>query len=219
MNWEGRVRPFEAALQADQMPAGTSDLRVLHMLADELGVDLGLPDVAAARAELARLGTWDGQRARAPAGDAGRAAAARPTGEAVLASWRHAARRRAAAGRRAAPGRHRGTPPVARLSAATAAEIGAADGELVTRHGTERGAITLPLSDHRRCPTGSLAAAELRRARRCTRAARACTRRRRRHDRPAPATEATAVSVSRRSETSRSSATTRGGWSSIKAVC
>jgi NADH-quinone oxidoreductase subunit G len=36
-------------------------------------------------------------------------------------------------------------PPVARLSAATAGEIGAAEGELVSV-GTERGAITLPLA-------------------------------------------------------------------------
>ena len=36
-------------------------------------------------------------------------------------------------------------PPVARLSAATAAEIGAADGDLVTVS-TERGEITLPLA-------------------------------------------------------------------------
>ena len=35
--------------------------------------------------------------------------------------------------------------PVARLSATTAAEIGAADGDLVTV-GTERGEITLPLA-------------------------------------------------------------------------
>ena len=35
-------------------------------------------------------------------------------------------------------------PPVARLSAATAAEIGAADGDSVTVR-TDRGAITLPL--------------------------------------------------------------------------
>ena len=33
MNWEGRIRPFEAALQTNATP----DRRVLQFLADELG--------------------------------------------------------------------------------------------------------------------------------------------------------------------------------------
>ncbi|MYS47476.1 molybdopterin-dependent oxidoreductase, partial [Streptomyces sp. SID5998] len=47
LNWEGRVRFFEAALKPDQMtrrPA-PSDLRVLQMLADTMDVHLGLPDL------------------------------------------------------------------------------------------------------------------------------------------------------------------------------
>ena len=39
VNWEGRIRPFEVALPTNAVP----DLRVLHFLADEIGVDLGLP--------------------------------------------------------------------------------------------------------------------------------------------------------------------------------
>src|SRR6185437_16111116 len=47
VNWEGRQRSFSAALQ----PAATPDLRVLDTIADELGIDLGFPTVAAALAE------------------------------------------------------------------------------------------------------------------------------------------------------------------------
>ena len=36
VNWEGRIRPFEPALQTNATP----DRRVLHFLADEIGVDL-----------------------------------------------------------------------------------------------------------------------------------------------------------------------------------
>ena len=54
------------------------DLRVLHLLADELDVPLGLPDVAAARAEIGRLGaTTDRPAAPAADRDAGRRARGR----------------------------------------------------------------------------------------------------------------------------------------------
>src|SRR5215217_1237368 len=44
MNWEGRIRPFEPSLQTNAYP----DLRVLNFLADEIGVDLALPNAWAA---------------------------------------------------------------------------------------------------------------------------------------------------------------------------
>ena len=46
VNWEGRIRPFEPALQTNATP----DRRVLHFLADELGVDLNLPNGVGRRA-------------------------------------------------------------------------------------------------------------------------------------------------------------------------
>jgi len=52
LNWEGRPGSFTAALQ---VPAIQSDLQVLGEIADEMDVHLGLPDAAAARAELAAL--------------------------------------------------------------------------------------------------------------------------------------------------------------------
>lgn len=139
LNWEGRIRPFKAALQTNAVP----DLRVLHYLADEIGVDLGLTGPEAADAELARLGTWTGPRAAEPTV----APAALPTpgpGQAVLATWRLLLD----AGRLQDGEPHlAGTAvsPVVLLSHTTAAELGAAAGDPVTVS-TESGAITLPLS-------------------------------------------------------------------------
>lgn len=139
LNWEGRIRPFKAALQTNAVP----DLRVLHYLADEIGVDLGLTGPEAADAELARLGTWTGPRAAEPT----IAPAAPPTpgpGQAVLATWRLLLD----AGRLQDGEPHlAGTAvsPVVLLSPTTAAELGAAAGDPVTVS-TESGAITLPLS-------------------------------------------------------------------------
>ena len=50
VDWEGRERPFAEVLRGtNAMP----DVRVLHVLAAAMDVDLALPDVAAARAEIA----------------------------------------------------------------------------------------------------------------------------------------------------------------------
>ena len=64
------------------------------------------------------------------------------------------------AGRRAAPRGHGTTPRSPACLAATAAEIGAADGDPVTVS-TERGAITLPSRGHRDARSSGVAAAEL----------------------------------------------------------
>ena len=139
VNWEGRIRRFEPSLQTNATP----DLRVLHFLADEIGVDLALPNAAAAADELARLGQWAGTRPDAP-----QVSAKRPSqpgrGEAVLASWRMLldAGRLQDGEPYLAGTAH---PPVARLSTATAGEIDAAEGDLVAVS-TDRGEITLPLA-------------------------------------------------------------------------
>ena len=64
VNWEGRGGTFAAALS---VPGVRTDLYVLGAIADEMDVHLGLPDAAAARAELAALGAWQGARPAAPA--------------------------------------------------------------------------------------------------------------------------------------------------------
>ncbi|POX41755.1 NADH-quinone oxidoreductase subunit G, partial [Streptomyces sp. Ru73] len=153
LNWEGRARPFEAALKPDQMTRRhlLPDARVLHMLADAMSVaddavpGLALPDVRAVRAELDRLGGWDGPRATAGllAGTEARALPRPGSGEAVLAGHRLLLDQgRMQEGDPALAGtRH---AAVARMSAATAAEAGLKDGAEVEVTGPH-GAVTFPL--------------------------------------------------------------------------
>ena len=118
-------------------------MRVLAALADDLSIDLGLRDPATVRAELNALGNWTGTRTPAPD-----VTAPPPPqlddGRAVLATWRlllDAGRMQDGEPHLAATAR----PAIVRLSAATAARIGAAEGEPVTVS-TDRGRITLPLT-------------------------------------------------------------------------
>ncbi|MGI9123391.1 MAG: molybdopterin-dependent oxidoreductase, partial [Mycobacterium sp.] len=137
VDWEGRIRPFEAALSSN----AATDLRVLAALADELGVDLGVRTSEQAREELFGLGTWDQNRS-APDGPSSRPVPQPGPGEAVLAGWRMLLDcGRLQDGEPYLAGTAR--PPVARLSAATAAAIGATDNVTVS---TGRGSITLPLA-------------------------------------------------------------------------
>ncbi|MBW8738320.1 MAG: NADH-quinone oxidoreductase subunit G [Streptomyces turgidiscabies] len=144
LNWEGRGRPFEAALKPDQMTRrlAPSDARVLQMLADAMDVHLGLPDLRTARAELDRLGVWDGARAANPLEIS--AQLPRPAaGEAVLAGHRLLLDQgRLQEGDDALAGtRHAAR---ARVSAATAAEAGVKDGDLLAVTGAT-GTVELPL--------------------------------------------------------------------------
>jgi NADH-quinone oxidoreductase subunit G len=139
LDWEGRRREFAQVFPA---ALARSDARVLAMIATELGVLGFAGDLAALRAELATLGTWDGERSEAPS-----VAAAEPVtpgaGQAVLATWRQLLDRGLL---------QEGDPflgatarsAVVRLSPATAGAIGAADGAAVTVS-TDAGSLTLPL--------------------------------------------------------------------------
>ncbi|MGW5520733.1 NADH-quinone oxidoreductase subunit G [Gordonia sp. NPDC003950] len=139
LDWEGRARAFPAALaDTGRLP----DHRVLDALAQSAGVDLGCRDIGAIRAQLARLGPWTGPRPE-PSPVAVPPGPAPGAGTAVLATWHQLLDR----GRLQDGEPHlAGTahPPLARMSAATAASIDARDGDLVTI-GTDRGVITLPL--------------------------------------------------------------------------
>jgi NADH-quinone oxidoreductase subunit G len=138
LDWEGRARPFEAVLRTS---GALPDGRVLHVLADEMDVQLGLPDVDAARAEIRSAG---GASSRPSMGSHERRPVATPeAGEAVLASWHWLLDDGSLqdgepflAGTAKKPRLH--------LSAATAAGLGARDGDPVTVS-TDRGSITLPL--------------------------------------------------------------------------
>jgi NADH-quinone oxidoreductase subunit G len=138
LDWEGRPRPFAAVLSSSAI----SDYRVLDLLAGELDVHLGLRDLASIRAELAALGPWDGAVMPAPSVDAGEPPQPKPN-QAVLATWRLLLDNgRLQDGEPFLAGT--ATRPVARLSAATAAEIGVADGADVVVS-TTAGQITLPV--------------------------------------------------------------------------
>ncbi|SNQ50960.1 NADH-quinone oxidoreductase subunit G [Frankia canadensis] len=139
VDWEGRLRPFQRALDTPALP----DVRVLHLLAAEMGVDLRLPDTGAAARELRDVGRAGEGVTRAPAPAAHAAPAAVPAaGEAVLTSWHQLIDDGAL---QADEPYLAGTArvPVARISAATAAEVGARAGESLTVT-SGRGSITLP---------------------------------------------------------------------------
>jgi NADH-quinone oxidoreductase subunit G len=139
VTWEGRRRPFDLTI------AGTgaiSDGRVLHALAEELDVDLNLPTVDAARAELLQLGTA-ANRPAAPAVKAASVQAPGP-GQALLATWHELLD----AGRMQDGDEHlAGTakPVRALVSAATASQVGVAEGELLSVS-TEQGALVVPVA-------------------------------------------------------------------------
>ncbi|WP_406838397.1 NADH-quinone oxidoreductase subunit G [Streptomyces sp. AHU1] len=144
LNWEGRVRSFEAALKPDQMTRrlAPADARVLQMLADAMDVHLGLPDLRTARGEIDRLGAWDGPRAGEPE-ETGVQMPRPAAGEAVLAGHRLLLDQgRLQEGDSALAGtRHAAR---ARVSAATAAEAGVKDGDVIAVTGPA-GAVKLPL--------------------------------------------------------------------------
>jgi NADH-quinone oxidoreductase subunit G len=161
VNWEGRGGTFAAALR---VPGIRSDLHVLGAIADEMDVHLGLPDVAAARAEIAALGTWKGERPLAPAvlspaapvpggtglggtglGGTGLGRTAAAGGSSVrLATWHQLLDSgRLQDGEPYLAGTAR--PVVARVSAATAADTGVEDGDKVTVS-SAAGSVTVPVA-------------------------------------------------------------------------
>jgi len=143
VNWEGRAGSFEAALA---VPTVRTDLHVLAALADEMDVHLGLPDGAAARRELTALTQFRpaDSGVQAPAGQVDQLGIEHPgPGRALLATWHNlldAGRLQDGEPNLAGTAR----AAVARMSAATAAEAGTADGGKVTVS-TGRGSITVPV--------------------------------------------------------------------------
>jgi len=138
VNWEGRGGTFAPALS---VPGVRTDLYVLAAIANEMDVHLGLPDTAAARTELQALGAWQGARPAAPA-----VLAMSPTissGDVRLATWSQLIDAgRLQDGEPYLAGTAR--PVVARVSAATAAAAGLADGDKATV-ATSAGTVTVPL--------------------------------------------------------------------------
>ena len=151
LDWEGRARPFEAVLRTS---GALSDGRVLNALAEQWDRPLGLPDVAAARAEISRIGVT-ATRPSPPSPPSPTTSAdlhlataeaeqTQGEGTAILATWHwllddgslqdgepHLA------GTAKKPRLH--------LSATTAAALGVAEGDQVTVR-TDAGSLTLPLT-------------------------------------------------------------------------
>jgi len=146
VNWEGRTRPFAAALPQ----AGTLDeARILDTLGVEMDVDLFTQTPAAASADMARLGVWTGDREFAPVAVTEPAvtvpaAAEQPGAGFVFTSWRmNLDGGRGLDGEPHLAGTAR--PDVARLSATSATALGVRDGDLVSVRGPSS-AITLPVA-------------------------------------------------------------------------
>lgn len=140
-DWEGRIRPFTKIIKDSTQ---LSDSRVLAMIAEEMGRSIGYGDTASMRRELDGLGSHSGSRPEYPSVSSQVQTAPAPgSGSALLASWRHLLDLGVL---------QQGEPylagtrrlPVARMSAATAAAIGAADGEDVSVSSGD-GTISLPL--------------------------------------------------------------------------
>ncbi|MBD2759724.1 NADH-quinone oxidoreductase subunit G [Yimella sp. cx-573] len=138
VNWEGRVRTFERALDTQTM----SDYRVLDLLAAEMGEFLGTRTLEQVRSEMAELGPWDGDRVVRPRAKSG--GVPRPlVGEAILATWAQLLDKGVLQdGEPFLAGTAR--PSVARMSAATAEGAGLVEGDQV-QVSTKAGAVTLPV--------------------------------------------------------------------------
>ena len=137
LDWEGRVRLFQRALDTQFF----SDFRALDLLAGEMGEFLGTRSVDQIRAEIDELGPWTGDRPVRPRTKS--KGVPRPLiGEAVLATWSHLLDRGVLQDGEPylAGTAHRA---VARLSEATARAVGVADGEPLTVS-TKSGSITVP---------------------------------------------------------------------------
>ena len=138
VNWEGRVRAFEEALETNAV----SDHRALDMLASEMGVFLETRTQREIHAQFEALGPWGGARATSAPDGQRVATAPDGSGDFVLSSW---ATLLDAGRMQDGEPFLAGTAPlaVARLSEASAAGLGLVEGDHVTVSGPA-GSVTLP---------------------------------------------------------------------------
>ena len=136
VNWEGRSRSFDVAV-ADSLTR--SDVRILSILADEMGAPINLPTVSAAAKEFNSLGNWDESASFTPTSAK---EIAHASGEALLSSWRLLLD---AGSLQDGEANLAGTahPSVAVISKSRAEKLGVANGDSV-RISTSSGSITLP---------------------------------------------------------------------------
>jgi NADH-quinone oxidoreductase subunit G len=84
LNWEGRARSFDSAVN-DSL--NRSDLRILSMIAEEMGTSLNLGTVTAATKEIASIKVWQGERSKMNATSTPSQPHLNPN-EALITSWR-----------------------------------------------------------------------------------------------------------------------------------
>jgi NADH-quinone oxidoreductase subunit G len=141
VNWEGRLREFEAVFVN---PNALPDARVLAGVAEELsslgrGRPLGFRTSAEAHARMVEMGPWDGARASLPDGLSAAAAPRLEDGQVALATWKlmldNGSMQDGEKYLRATA-----RTPVCRVSPAVAGRVGA----MVTLEG-DRGSVTLPV--------------------------------------------------------------------------
>ena len=137
MDWQGKVRQFDAAVES----LNRSDLRILSMLADQMGKPINLPTVTSARKEIETLGNWDGTKA-AMKSVAPSTTLSTNADEAILSSWRNLLDKGSLQeGEDNLAGTAR--PTTAVISKSRAERLQVKDGELI-RVSNSYGAITLP---------------------------------------------------------------------------
>lgn len=126
VNWEGRVRAFDAVLPAT---SSLTDIRVLAGIAEELDRPLGFRTVDQARSDMQDTGPWDGPRAAAP--DVAAKVVKVKKGNVLLDTWRLMVDDgRGQDGQ--AEYKLTARPAVLKANAATLAAAGAAAGDTVT---------------------------------------------------------------------------------------
>ena len=138
LNWEGRPRQFDAAV-ADTH--NRSDLRILSMIADEMGRTISLATVTAAAKEIASLGRWDGAKSSLNKVSVAATPSLSPD-EAIITSWRRLldlGTLQAGEDNLAATSRR----TVAVISPKRADALGVKDGDRLTIS-TQQGSVTLP---------------------------------------------------------------------------
>ena len=137
LNWEGRAREFDIAVDS----LNRSDLRILSMIADELGHSISLGTVANAAKELASIGNWDGATVSTPTATSS-AAHSVSGNQAVLTSWRRLLDLGTLQkGEENLAGTARST--VAVISPKRAADLGVVDGQLL-KISNSNGWVMLP---------------------------------------------------------------------------
>ena len=140
MDWQGSARNFEAAVEQS---LNRSDVRILSMLADEIGKPINLATVKSARNEFESIGNWDGSKnSMKPV--AATSVINPSSDEAVLNSWRNLLDKGSMQdGEDNLAGTARKSVVV--ISPARAKSLSVSENDLV-RVSNDYGAITLPCS-------------------------------------------------------------------------